>query len=380
MSDALPMPYPWMGGKSAIAARVWQALGGDCRNYVEPFLGGGAMLLARPEPFEGVETVNDVNAHISNFWRAVQAEPDAVAEHCDQPVSELDLHAWGNAIFYPERHPVGIVPGNDYAAWVERQRHDPTYYDVRIAGRWAWGQSIWIGDNWGRVEHNAKKVNGVAVGVVEAAPDMYSSKGIARRSHRVEQNLPDCGHAGKGLARASMHRKMPAIGNVIEGRCGVATSGAEVGGVRAYLAALSARIRRVRVCCGDWSRVMGPSVLYGPGTPCAVFLDPPYASTDRDSVYGEYEDFDVAHDVRAWCLANGADARLRIVLAGYAGEHDDLVAAGWQCLAWKAKGGYGNQSADGNANRHRERLWLSPHCRHEEDLFATTPTTTREPA
>ena len=39
--------------------------------------------------------------------------------------------------------------------------------------------------------------------------------------------------------------------------------------------ALHDRTRRVRVACGDWTRVLGPSVTWRHGT-TAVFLDPPY--------------------------------------------------------------------------------------------------------
>jgi hypothetical protein len=36
---------------------------------------------------------------------------------------------------------------------------------------------------------------------------------------------------------------------------------------------------------------------------------------------------------------------------------------GWECVAWKAAGGYKGQAKDGdNANAKRERLWFSPHC------------------
>ena len=87
----LKAPFPYFGGKSKAAQIVWGRLG-DVKNYVEPFFGSGAVLLARPhEP--RVETVNDLDGLLCNFWRAVQAAPDAVAEAADWPVSECDLHA-----------------------------------------------------------------------------------------------------------------------------------------------------------------------------------------------------------------------------------------------------------------------------------------------
>lgn len=119
-------------------------------------------------------------------------------------------------------------------------------------------------------------------------------------------------------------------------------------------------LRRVRVCCGDWSRILGPSPTIHIGT-TAVFLDPPYAA-ERASCYAE-ESFTVAHDVRAWCQAHGDDPRLRIALCGYAGEHNDLEDLGWTVTAWKAPGGYaGQRRGEANANNTLERIWFSPHC------------------
>ena len=35
----------------------------------------------------------------------------------------------------------------------------------------------------------------------------------------------------------------------------------------------------------------------------------------------------------------------------------------WECVAWKARGGYGSQSSKrGRDNANLERIWLSPAC------------------
>ena len=133
-----------------------------------------------------------------------------------------------------------------------------------------------------------------------------------------------------------------------------------------YFAALSARLRRVRVCCGDWNRVCGYTPTTYIGT-TAVFLDPPYGkdSGRNDGGYA-FEADDVTRDVHAWCVENQDNPKLRIALCGYEGEYD---LPGWECLAWKANGGYGSQgNGAGRANRHRERVWFSPHCLKQELL------------
>ena len=74
----LAAPFPYFGGKRRIAAEVWRRFGA-VRCYVEPFAGSLAVLLSVPRDTGRVETVNDANAYLCNFWRAVQAEPEAVA-------------------------------------------------------------------------------------------------------------------------------------------------------------------------------------------------------------------------------------------------------------------------------------------------------------
>jgi site-specific DNA-adenine methylase len=66
---------------------------------------------------------------------------------------------------------------------------------------------------------------------------------------------------------------------------------------------LAARLERVRVICGDWTRVTGPSVTWKHGV-TAVFLDPPYSHAERDKQLYSHDN-DVAADVRQWAIANG---------------------------------------------------------------------------
>ena len=278
---------------------------GDVANYVEPFAGSLAVLLARPtEP--KIETVNDLDCHVANFWRAVQADPDAVAKWCDWPVNEADLHA---------RH-LWLVQG--LPAHRERMVTEPDYFDAKIAGWWVWGICQWIGSGW----------------CAELKPSRQLPH-VGNAGRGVHRQLPHVGDAGMGV-----HRKLPHVGDAGRG----------------VFDDLVTRLRRVRVCCGDWSRVLGDSVTWRLGT-TGVLLDPPY--DDGAEVYSEGAR--ISSDVRAWAIANGDNPLLRIALCGYKGEHD--MPTSWECVAWKAKGGYGAQRKDGtNENAKRERIWFSPHC------------------
>jgi len=357
----LVSPYPWFGGKRRVADLVWSAFG-TVDNYVEPFFGSGAVLLARPDFDQAAnqtETVNDADGFVSNFWRALKADPEAVAWWADYPVSETDLHA---------RHG-WLVNRRARLTW---SLEDPEFFDAKVAGWWVWGIAAWIGSGWcsGKgpwLSNGAHITNGgdAGRGIKRQRPHLSDAgQGINRtRPHLsdagqgINRQLPHLGDAVQGI-----NRQLPHLGNAGQGER-----------LSAYLGALSERMRRVRIACGDWSRVMGECVTVRHGT-TAVFLDPPY-STEA----GRKEDLyavdcgTVAHDVREWCLANGNNQELRIVLCGYDGEHD---LPGWRCEEGQAGGGvgFGGQgNGRGRDNAKRERLWLSHGCistnRPRQDAF-----------
>lgn len=364
----LRAPFPYFGGKSRVAHEVWHRFG-DVQNYVEPFCGSAAVLLARPHT-PRIETVNDANCFIANFWRAVSAQPEAVAALCDWPVNEADLHA---------RHR-WLMLSTASKGWRDRMKRDPDHYDVQVAAWWVWGVCQWIGAGWcdgtrlfgeGNTQHGKLPVldsnKGVHAPQVAAEPwrkrpHLLSSRGINGGGVDVAEQIPDLagadGAAGRGIHAGHVREKLPNLSGTYGNR------GAHKAGVLAWFNLLQQRLRRVRVTCGDWARVCTPSVTTGIGL-TGVFLDPPYsAEADRDGKIYAVEDLQVAHAVRRWCLDRGADQRLRIALCGYEGEHDELEQHGWRVHAWRAQGGYANQSRGGKgmANRARERIWFSPHC------------------
>lgn len=134
MGVTLKAPIPWFGGKQRVAMDIWSRLG-EVPNYVEPFMGSCAVLLARPHAPK-TETVNDKCRFVSNFWRAMKGDPQAVADYVDWPVNEADLEA---------RHYWLVTEGR---ARVESVIGDPDGFDAKVAGWWAWGICSWIGSGW----------------------------------------------------------------------------------------------------------------------------------------------------------------------------------------------------------------------------------------
>ena len=279
-------PFPYFGGKRRAAALIWERLG-DVKNYIEPFCGSAAVMLARPhEPH--TETINDVDGLLCNFWRALAMRPDELAAvAANWPVSALDITARHN---YLQRYRMDVSA---------RLAADPDWCDPRLAGWWVYVM---------------------------------------------------CGVIGSPFLSLSMSIRTPHIGDIGRGIHALGFEGFD---------ALAQRLRRVRVCCGEWTAPLSYAATLSNWATCGVVLDPPY--DDGASVYANNNR--ISKQVRAWCMEHGANERFRIALCGYEGEHDELEALGWDAVAWKANGGYGAH-ADGQAriNSTRERIWFSPGC------------------
>jgi hypothetical protein len=328
----LQAPFPYFGGKRKIAAEVWSRFG-DVKNYVEPFFGSGAVLLARPQPFSGNETINDIDGMVANFWRSIKTQPSETAEWADQPVIENDLIA---------RH-IWLV--NRKENLCEQLEGDPDYCDPKIAGWWVWGLSSWIGSGWCSGNGPWQSVDGKLVNTSNNGRGVNRKRPhLGNNGRGVNRKRPHLGNNGQGV-----NRKLPHLCNNGQGdRLGP------------WFRALADRLARVRVCSGDWSRVCGPSVTFKHGL-TGVFLDPPYADTaDRcDGLYAN-DSLIVAHDVRDWAVANGGNPLLRVALCGYAGEHE--MPSEWAVHSWDAGKGYASYADDGSHNSQREVVWFSPHC------------------
>lgn len=287
-------PFSIFGGKSRVANTIWERFG-EVSNYVEPFAGSLAVLLANPKPAK-IETVNDINHFISNFFRAIAADPDGVIKYAEYPINEVDLHA---------RHKWLVSDAtNEFKL---KMNSDPNYYDLKIAGWWVWGMGASIGSSW----LNPHGVNSLPA---------LSSGGNA--IHGLTYNITD------------------------------------------QFIKLQKRLKLVRVACGDWKRIMTPSITFnnkGISSKCmtGIFLDPPYLLKGRDKVYAN--ESNVFKDVCDWAIENGDNKRLRIAVCGYDGDY--IFPDTWKKFFWKANGGYGNAGNDrGKANSFKETIWFNNNC------------------
>jgi hypothetical protein len=316
-------PFPYFGGKRSVAADVWARFGSPSQ-YIEPFCGSAAVLLAAPKP-AALEVVCDSSGFIANFWRATKHQPETIAEWADYPVSHIDLGA---------RH-IWLMAQRER---ISTELHDPDWPgDAKVAGWWLWGQCCWIGSGWcewdkeGKIPHASNAGRGVqAIGRIPHASD--AGMGV-----QAIGKIPHASDAGMGVdalltsaGRTAWH----------------------------WLRSLSDRLERVRVVHGDWTRCLNNH--FG-GDDTAVFLDPPYRSYEFP--YGFKT---VADAVESWAREN---KHLRIALCGHKG---DYALAGWEIVNWdRGKFTYG-----GNKTTDAECVWYSPAClkvAKQADLFDSIP-------
>lgn len=394
MSAPLKAPYPWPGGKSDVAAAIWSRFG-DPPNFVEPFMGSAAVLLARPHDFDGkTETINDLDGFLTCAYRSIAYAPEETAYWCDRPVNECDLtsfHLWLKA----QRPDL-----------TERLFADPFYYDPVVAGAYLWGAASWIGDGWCVADGPWINVDGKLVdrrtigseeeGVCKKMPIVGAGErgksgmnGVLRSEYRnapgVPRKMPDVGAVKeawgnptnqRGIRRyqAGVPKQMPIVsaGNVAGGGYafdqGVQYQRrASPAALLAYFDRLATRLRRVRILCGDWKRVVKPSITVNHGL-TAVMLDSPYLDAEHSMGYhtadGKGEE-DIWFQSTRWAIENGDNPLLRIAVCGYISDQTDaMFPLTWERYRWEARGGYSNQSKNGRGrtNAKRECVWFSPHC------------------
>ena len=366
----LSPPFPHFGGKRRFAPLIWSKFG-NVTVYVEPCVASGAVLLYRDNPAPR-EVICDTNAHVSNFYRSMQADEEAVAYHADYPSYHDDLYA---------RHKWLVAWARRNAAIV---RDDPHYYDPEAAGWWAWGMSLWVGSGfcldkdlptiaqvpgmnanlggrginmqrenvYDKRPRVASKIGGRGVDaqrtdlpLIDKRPhikDHLGGSGVD--NHRIDvfkDAIPaisaKVGGKGVGLQRAATPWEQRPImqGQGINVQRSDLHSLDETPGARLlpWFRALARRLRKVIVLNRSWESAVTPTILmhtkHGKKPPVGIFLDPPYKTNGRKrSLY--QSDVDGTSDAVAeatyeWAVAHGETYRIAYACA----EGDFPVPEGW---------------------------------------------------
>ena len=393
-SDATRAPFPWMGGKRRWAASIWSKLG-DPGVYAEPFAGSLAVLLHRRQPCPR-EITCDSDGLLCNFWRALRADPEAVAYWAAWPTIHQDLTA---------RHLWLRQWRADHTGKVEA---DPDFYDAKTAGWWVWGLSNWIGGGWCAEGARADGKLG-QVPVIRGKDNLGQGVQAQRGPHDQRPHVGAQGvrSYGQGVqAQRGPHEKRPHVQNHGSSGYGVqaqrggmdkrplasSNSGASGQGVQAqrsrfrneptpsftgdildgtrwapWFAALAKRLERVVVLNRSWESAVTPTLLQqtpsAPKPPVAIFMDPPYLTHDRDQTiyHGDEDADDVARAALAWAIEHGD--RYRIAYACGASHFD--VPDGWHAETLSFAG----VRDETRRVAQRDMIMYSPACLGQQPLF-----------
>lgn len=334
MGINLKAPFPYFGGKSLIADKVWSYLG-DVKQYIEPFFGSGVVLLKRPptKHKKFYEIVKDDDGFIANVWRSIEFSPDETAKWADWPVNHADLNARRKVLL------------NNEVRLIDNLQNDDIWHDPKLAGYWIWAASCWIGSGLTRPS---------AIPHLIGDRDVHSQRPHITHDQGIHSKIPH-------LTRdRGVHSQIPDL----TGSRGLSSQPAT--NVYVWISELSARLRNVKVVCGDWTRVCGGN-WQDYNKPVGMFFDPPYATSGRNENIYHHDSMTIAKDVETWVSKRGDNPNYRIVVAGYDDEYVTLMNKGWKSIVWSAGGGYSNRNTRGNTNRHRERLFISPFCEGDDN-------------
>ena len=292
-----------------MASFIWLKLG-DVDNYIEPFFGGGSVLLSRPSWHTlNREIINDINHYLINFWRAMKYDPFELAWRVHGPASNAEVDACYNYLFNAD---LGKV------------REDPEWFDIKAAAYWIIGMSATIGSEFTMLGGDNCPSPIRKDGQQRQIGILGSGQGVFRTEYKTLKDL--------------------------EG----------------YFDKLRDRIMNVRIFSRDWKSVVTPAVI-GQGD-IGIFLDPPYEMEGRDKLYAHDDGDTIAIEAAQWAVDN---CNYRIIYAGYMSDKlNSIFPKEWERKPWKAQGGFSNANTKkDNLNREKETLWLSPPISNLDTLF-----------
>ena len=345
-TKSLTAPFPVVRRETALGGSHPDSLW-HVDVYAEPFAGSLAVLLASAPHKRDV--VCDTDGGICNFWRALAADPDAVAHWADWPTIHDDLTA---------RHRYLVRWVIEHA---DELRNDPEYYDAKVAGWWVWGISIWIGGGWCQPNYRKQSRPGPNPEVcsdhgrssaeltpARRVPDRWTDVSAQRVWARGTRRISDSADRRGAIPKIdSDHRSRP-------------DKGARL---RPWLHELAARLKGVIVLNRSWESAVTPSVLAqtdsGSHPPVGILLDPPYTTEGRDAaVYGS--PMLTARVMRwprqAWTWAQAHGDRYRIAYCCH--EGDVAVPDVWTS---ETQSFSGIRTATRREDR-RDQILFSPAC------------------
>jgi site-specific DNA-adenine methylase len=300
-------PFTYFGGKRDIAQEVWRRFGWDIPNYIEPFAGGLAVLLARPvfdlrDLKRYRELANDTNLFLVNFWRSVQQENiEDLIRLMNFPAHEREMLDRRAELM-------------KRAFELKKRLKSVKDCDVELAAYWLYVQRQWIGDG-------ADDLNFVP------GTKMIRAKECGFTSDSIEEDL-------RFLQERTRYTRF---------YCGD------------WRAPLKKPTQTINI--GTTGVFLDPPYINTTGY---------YKGRLDKSDPGN----EVPLIARDWALKYGKYPQFRIAYCGYLHHHDGVFPEGgengWIKLPWRIKNGYSKPGEDKTVEI--DTVWFSPHCtRFPED-------------
>lgn len=187
-----PSPYPYFGGKSQIASEIWARFG-NVQGYIEPFFGGGSVLLKAPKPAT-MELINDLDCYVANFGRAIKRDPEGVEYYAREPIIEVDL--WAKNLWL----------ANNRANYQEILTQDPEFFDSKVAGWWVYCMCLWVGDGVG-ISRSQQRFSFIPMGMLSRTQGNPQKSVVL--AERIKNTKVLCGDWQRALTKGNYYNFLP---------------------------------------------------------------------------------------------------------------------------------------------------------------------------
>ena len=114
----------WVGGKTQILSEILQRFPRTCRNYYEPFLGGGSVLLgvlgairSGELQVHGTLYASDINPSIIGLYQTIQRDPDALLAELRILMAEFSQCNGTHVNRAPTTHEEAMTSRESYYYW-----------------------------------------------------------------------------------------------------------------------------------------------------------------------------------------------------------------------------------------------------------------------
>lgn len=88
-----PTPFiKWVGGKRQLLKEILPRIPHDCTTYIEPFIGGGAVMWNINTQQYSKIIINDYNSELVNCYRVIQQSPEKLIQELDKHINDKQYY------------------------------------------------------------------------------------------------------------------------------------------------------------------------------------------------------------------------------------------------------------------------------------------------